>query len=191
MSTKHAIFTVLAGLHLTLVGWSAFSGIELFGSLKPVGVGTAGGAAGPLGLRERPEPPAFNPLAWYGDMSGANNGYGFFAPGVAPEFRAVFTLIDAEGNQWTDTLVHGKTHEANLRLTGIVCLFPEMPEALQERLAASWAATMFGRHPKAEHVIIRVDVYNPPTMEQYRAGERPAWKPLSRWVYSRKTGRES
>jgi hypothetical protein len=34
---------------------------------------------------------------------------------------------------------------------------------------------MFGWHPEARAVTVRVDALRLPTMERYRAGERPGW----------------
>ena len=56
-------------------------------------------------------------VALYSSLSGADNGYGFFAPGVGAQFLTTFVLTDTEGNEWTDTLDMGSTSEANLRFT--------------------------------------------------------------------------
>jgi len=42
-------------------------------------------------------------LRWYGALSGANNGFGFFKQ-VGSGLRANFTLIDGEGKRWTDSM---------------------------------------------------------------------------------------
>src|SRR5262245_31660466 len=72
---------------------------------------------------------------WYGAMSGSDSGYGFFAPGVAQECRATFTLSDAAGRTWEDTLARGHNPEVTDRIGVIVSLFSE--PRLRPRLAGS------------------------------------------------------
>src|SRR5437016_3536232 len=79
---------------------------------------------GAAGFSPDPQTAKANPaklgLAYYGSLSGSENGYGFFAPGVAPELRAVFTLSDDQGNTWSDVLDKGVSAEADLRVGGII-----------------------------------------------------------------------
>jgi hypothetical protein len=48
------------------------------------------------------------------------------------------------------------------------------------RLVKSWAAVMFTRHPNASSLTVVVEVYDVPTMAEYRAGSRPAWRIIYR-----------
>jgi hypothetical protein len=139
------------------------------------------GAAG-LSLLSGRSPPG-KALRWYGAMSGADNGYGFFAPGVAPQWRATFTLSDTAGRTWTDTLEGDHNHEVAHRVGGIVNLFSE--PGLRPELAASWAAKMFGRYPDAKQVVIRVEIYDLPTMAEYRNGTRPQWEFICEATFAR------
>ena len=125
-------------------------------------------------------------VGYYATLSGADNGYGFFAPGVAPELRATFTMTDAQGQSWTDTLERKTSHEAELRVTGIVCMY--VTERLRGGLLHSWAATMFGRHPEAAQVKVEVEIYDPPTMEEYRQGQRAQWEVMDTAVFQRNRG---
>jgi hypothetical protein len=127
-----------------------------------------------------------NSIGYYATLSGADNGYGFFAPGVAAELRATFTMTDAQGRTWTDTLESSTSHEAELRVTGIVCMY--VFERLRGGLLHSWAATMFGRHPEAVEVRIDVEIYDPPTMEEFREGMRAEWEILDTAVFQRNRG---
>jgi hypothetical protein len=110
-------------------------------------------------------------------MTGADAGYGYFAPHVGSEVRVRFTLADNAGREWQDELAAGLNQEGRLRVGSMTGLFPADPEqrVLRHDLAASWAATMFGRHPTARVVIVRVEVYEVPSMAEYRAGLRPGW----------------
>jgi hypothetical protein len=130
------------------------------------------------------------PLQWggivqhtYGALSGSDSSFGFFAPGVASQLRATFTMTDDEGRTWTDVLEHGNNREARLRLGTVVSNFAE--ESMRRDVAASCAATMFGRHPTARQVVVRVEVYELPPMDAYRDGARPEWVPVYEVTVSR------
>src|SRR5687767_15056078 len=66
-------------------------------------------------------------LRAYGTLSGSDNGYGFFAPGVAAQLRPRFLLEDEAGSTWDDTLESTLSHEAMLRLGGAIGMsaYPE------------------------------------------------------------------
>jgi len=120
-------------------------------------------------------------LQWYGSLSGSENGYGFFAPGVCSQIRPVFTLTDSK-RVWTDRLESGMSHEAELRVGSSVSLasFPE----LWDPLSASWSATLFGRHPSADQVLVTIEAHAVPTMEEYRQGVRPSWVKVYQGVFT-------
>jgi hypothetical protein len=134
------------------------------------------GAAGLLRALPRTSGPA-RAVQWYGAMSGADNDYGFFAPGVGAQLRAVFVLTDAEGRTWEDDFGSGPNQEVRLRLNRVVSTFPaeDGEEALRRDLLASWAGSMFGRHPEARKVEVRVEAYDVPSMAEYRGLARPQW----------------
>jgi hypothetical protein len=133
----------------------------------------------------------------YGAYSGSDSSYGFFAPSVGPQIRATFTLSDDSGRTWTDTLESRSNREVELRIGGIVALFCSTDE--RDALAASLAATMFGRHPEARFVTVQAesygttgtaatsqeDLYQLPSMANYRAGERPMWRVLYQATFTR------
>jgi hypothetical protein len=130
------------------------------------------GAAG-LGLLPEDSAPE-KALRWYGAVSGADNRYGFFAPDVGAEARAVLTLTDAAGRSWTEPVTESANQEVRLRLGS---LFSQAADgSLRGGLAASWAARAFGRHPEAVAVTVRVDVYDVRTMDEYRHGQAAEWQ---------------
>src|SRR5262249_756033 len=100
--------------------------------------------------------------------------YGFFAPGVSSAVRPTFTMIDADGNRWTDTLEGNMGREAQLRIGSGIGLTGAVPNLLPN-FAHSWAATMLGRHPTAQTVIVRLEIYEVPTMDEFNRGERARW----------------
>jgi hypothetical protein len=161
MSKRHALFTALAAVHLGLVvcgalGWGLLPEDKLTGQVLRVGQA----------------------------MSGSDTGYGFFAPDVGADLRARFTMIDATGREWTDDMSFGNNLEARLRVANVLALVYD--EELRGVAAGSLAGTMFGRHPTAQTVIVTIETYDPPTMEEYREGDRPEWEVVYEAAISRK-----
>jgi hypothetical protein len=148
MTRRQKLITALAAAHLLLVAFSSAL-LPLPAAGNPVGDG----------------------LRWYGAVSGANNSYGFFKQ-VGCGLRARFTMLDAEGHEWTDTLHDDENHEVRLRFDASVNMIGNVGEAITRQ----WAAVMFGRHPKAQVVFVEVQIFDPGTMEEYRAGNRPSWQ---------------
>ena len=68
MTARHAAVAVLAAAHLTLVVCGA-------ARLRP------------------PHGPAGSAVRFYGALSGSDNGFGFFAPGVASQVRMVQSVL--------------------------------------------------------------------------------------------------
>jgi hypothetical protein len=129
----------------------------------------------------------FGPLAkaadFYGALTGSGSAYGFFAPGVSGQLRALFDVIYPNGRQRTISLLSGASHEADLRIGNIIDQYQsqeddEDPTALQRSLSASLASTVFSRNPGASRVRVRLEHFAPVSMADWRAGERPLWKPL-------------
>lgn len=157
MNATRRFICLLAGAHLVLVGLGASSQVGRLG-----------------------QGPVARSVQWYGAMTGADAGFNFFAPQVGSEMRVRFDLSDDTGRVWADELTADANQEVRLRIGSMTGLFPAEPEAEPVRLdlAASWAATMFGRHPDAHRVVVWVELYDVPSMADYRAGERPAWVPV-------------
>ena len=131
-------------------------------------------------------------MEWYGRMSGADSQFGFFAPAVVAQFRSRCILQDERGDTWSDSLEQAKSPEVRLQLEGIIERAfangaAEESAQRRERLAKSWAAAMFNRHPRAVSLTIIVEAYDVPTMAEYRAGRRPKWE----IIYEASVKRES
>ena len=150
MTKRHALATAVATCHLLLVACSAARVIPA-----------------PTNIVEKS-------LRCYGEYSGAANGYGYFAPGVASQWGVTFSLYDKENNKWTDGPWSGDNNEVKLRIGTILSMFAS--DESREHLAASWAGMMFARHPKAKVVIVKSQVYILPSMAEYQSGERPHWE---------------
>jgi len=170
MKLRHKLLLAFAGFHVVLVAMGA-TGTQS---------ATSSTAAGEL-------------VSAYSALSGADNGYGFFA-GVGAQHRTRFFLTDKSGKTWSDNLELGSNSEASMRFTGISNLLPSMSENDRLAIYKSMAATMFGRHPNAETVTVRMDVWgfdqkgapaDYPSMKQYRDGVRPRWLPVEEITFTR------
>jgi hypothetical protein len=139
-------------------------------------------------------------IEYYGEVSGAGSGYGFFAPGIDGQLRVRFTLFDSSGKRsaftWASPLVDKESsHEATIRLGNIIDQFPtgsleedllEEPEDsskspndnLKRSLAASLAASMFTHHPEVKQLEVYLEEYDPVSMKDFRRGLVSRWKLL-------------
>lgn len=139
-------------------------------------------------------------LRGYSAASGAENGYGFFAPGVGSQFRFTFTMTDAEGNTWTDTMRFGTSQEANLRLTGMANYLSQSNAGHRYLVMQSLAGKMFARHPKANKVTVQYQMWgmvkpaidpeagpvvNLPRMHETRAGAKANWLTFEMYAFTR------
>jgi len=144
-----------------------------------------GGATGRFPL---PTSAAGALVAQYGYVSGADSDFSFFAPAVASQCRATLTLRDAAGREWQDTVFQDPATTFGMRSASILDSFPQANERLQRGIAGSWASVMFGRHPDATEVDVNVEMEALPTMEEWRAGERPTWPSIYKGTFLRKAG---
>jgi hypothetical protein len=123
----------------------------------------------------------------YGLLSGAGSGYGFFATGAGSELRVRFDVIDGEDLKTTTSLETAASHEADLRIGGIISTFQweDDEPALPRALAASLAGKIFARHPEAHKVAVRLESFKPVSMEDFRRGIRPQWTSVytAKFVY--------
>jgi hypothetical protein len=161
MTVRHAFFTGLAALHLFLVSCGAAKV-----NLLP------------------PTSSAWKWLRLYGEVSGADNQYGFFAPVVGYQLRTLFTYTDKDGATWEETHDRGASAESNLRLGGLTdaAWGEEEFDKLQIR---SWAASALGRNPTAVSVHIAIQHYQLPSMWEFRHGSRPKWVTMHETTFAR------
>jgi hypothetical protein len=124
-------------------------------------------------------------IAVYAALSGAENFYTFFTPGVGTQIRPIFEVKERSGDVITDVLKKPESSEVDLRVGDLYGVFWWEDEELHHTLLASWAGTMFTRHPGAEEVVVCVEACDVPSMEEYRDGDRPAWHLVERTAFSR------
>jgi hypothetical protein len=121
-------------------------------------------------------------LGVYGAYSGANNSYGFFAPGVAAQWRASFDFYDRANKTWTTRTRVAPNLELAVLDSTITGLFSH--EKLRQALAASWAGMALAETPGAAVVVVRAEAFIVPTMEQYRRGVRGEWRSLAAYAFT-------
>jgi len=117
----------------------------------------------------------------YRAYTGADNAYGFFAPGVASERQVVLHVY--LGDRWLSTSERFEGLEPRLRLSTVAGLFADSD--LREPLAASWAARAFGSFPKARLVLVEIKVHIVPSMREFRGGSHPRWRTEGLFSFAR------
>lgn len=155
---KRPLWIAAALVHLTLVGF---------------------GAAGKVPISEQTL--LGRMVEIYRAYSGAGNGYGFFAPGVAAERRVLLHVFS--GGRWLEIAESFDGTESSHRLLTTTGLFAQ--EQLRQSLAASWAARAFGAVADSSVVLVEVEVYLIPPMDEFLRGERPRWITESVFPFTR------
>ena len=144
-------------------------------------------AAGAAHLTSRVHGPVGRALRFYDALSGAGDSYSYFAPAVGPQLRARFSLSTPQGERFDETLEAGKSREVRFRLgnlAGTVYIVAQRTDMRRAFLGAL-AASRFGAHPRASVVQVRIEVWEMPTMAEYRAGARPRWRSLREATFVR------
>lgn len=118
----------------------------------------------------------------YGAYSGAGTSYGFFAPGVAAEWRAAIDLYDPAGGKWTTRIKSPGNLELAILDATIAGHFGN--EGLREAIAGSWAASAIAQAPRAAAAVVRAEAFLVPTMKEYRAGARGEWRTFAAYAFT-------
>lgn len=96
------LLVFLALLHLTIAGsFALIDGVSRYTGQLPIALAL--------------------PLRLYGAVTGGTAGYGFFSPDIAPEIRAHFEIVTADGKRQPVSLT-GANREADLRVGNLVNL---------------------------------------------------------------------
>lgn len=123
----------------------------------------------------------------YSDMTGANSGFKFFAPNVGSDPRVVFEIYHKDGKV-TERFMHtGRNREAELRWRGMISQFWDEAdnEKMRRALTASWSGKIFARYPDSKEIVVKVQSYFLPTMEEWRKGRKPYWEDYYKVKYRR------
>jgi hypothetical protein len=151
MNKKRIILVTFALCHLTIMVLSAFR-------LRHCGDGWLDRAVGT-----------------YAFATGSGDSFGFFCS-VPNQVRPTFTITLADGTKFNDTLWHGPiNHEAELRYGVSLSFFGNLNDDARKQLLGSWSATIFGRHPDAVRVDVRMEAYILPELSELQSGTQPRW----------------
>lgn len=112
----------------------------------------------------------------YGQWTGASSQYSFFAPTITQSMRVSFDVKLDSGDVVHDSLQF-ENEAMKLRVYAMALRFNGYfgQDKHRDNMARAWAAAMFGHHPDARAMTIRVDSQVLPSMEQYASGERGQW----------------
>ena len=161
LSRKHAALVGAACVHLALV---------ICGAMRVVPI--------PTWL------PIGRSVETYREYTGANNGYGFYAPAVASEWSTTFDICGGKPTRCFEAREEVANREVGLLISTIDGMY--MEDGLRDLVAASWAGAQFGRFPRAAVVIVKPRVFLIPTMAEYRRGSKPQWRTAYAYVYARR-----
>jgi hypothetical protein len=151
MSKKQILLIAFAVIHLTVVVVSAFG-------VRYTGCGWLDRAVGT-----------------YAFATGSGDRFGFFCS-VPNQVRATFKAVQADGATLTDSLWHEPiNHEAELRYGVSLSFFGNMDDESRKQLLGSWSATIFGRHPHAVRVEVRMEACIVPDLTELQSGKQPRW----------------
>ncbi|MDC0717299.1 hypothetical protein [Nannocystis bainbridge] len=136
------------------------------------GLGFCLWGAGPLGPL----------LTYYAALTGADSGYGFYAPSVGDPPTLTLTIVDDEGRARLESLAPRITREADIRVEDLIEVFHNrrIDEAVRARLAASWAAELFSRHPSARSVTVDMGFHRVPSLVAASRGAPTRWRSVYR-----------
>jgi hypothetical protein len=113
-------------------------------------------------------------LSTYGALSGASDGYRYFAPGVASQTRVTYTLRDVDGAEQDLPPLATRNPEVMHRHSSMNIVW-RRPH-VRSVAASSLAGHLWAEHPEAEEIVVHVQMCDLPTMKSYRAGKRPRWR---------------
>ena len=151
MSKKQIILATFAACHLAIMLLSAFR-------LRHVGDGWLDRTVGT-----------------YAFATGSGDSFGFFCS-VPNQVRPTFTITLSDGTVQSDSLWHGPINrEAELRYGVSLSFFGNLNDESRRQLLGSWSATIFGRHPDAVRVEVRMDAYIVPDLAELQRGTQPSW----------------
>ena len=117
-------------------------------------------------------------VALYANLSGADNRYGFFAPSVSSEIRAILDTPTDTGGRTRVNLTDEFDGEARLRVGTQVDQFLRLPEEFKRVLAAMWARKALSSSAAPESVRVIVEVCDLPSMALHRDGASIEWNEI-------------
>jgi hypothetical protein len=114
----------------------------------------------------------------YGIATGSSNSFGFFCS-VPLQLRPRFFVDGPSEKEQEVSLFDAQrmSREAELHHLGTIGVFKDVPDKTgRDQLIRSWAATLFTRFPDTLSITVRLELYEIPTPEELRRGEKPVWR---------------
>lgn len=126
-------------------------------------------------------------LSAYAALTVSNGSFSFFAPGIGPGTRVVFRVRSPAGAEETIDYSSALNREIQLRISNqFRVILGHLDDALVRRaVGSSWAAFIFGAFPAAREVAVCLQLWEVPTMGEYRGGARAYWKTVYEAGFSR------
>jgi len=145
-------------------------------------------AIGALMLQFPPESTIANLFNGYGKLTGASQGFNYFAPEITSELRARFEIARANGKVDEESLSPGATREAQLRLNTIIGELGGRvgDEKARQALAARWAARIFQRNPDARTVTVVLESFRLPSLQEFKDRSQTGWDLFYRGTFAHK-----
>lgn len=127
-------------------------------------------------------------LKFYGALTGADSGYGFFAPGVGSQVRVSVDLQTGPEKVVPAALPSPSNREANLRVGNVMGWFLSEGTDLKMRrsLAASWAGKALGSMPEATAAVVKIEQYRLVSARAFVEGQRPQWTAFYQATFKRR-----
>ncbi|MCB0840191.1 MAG: hypothetical protein KDD63_13145 [Bacteroidetes bacterium] len=126
----------------------------------------------------------------YSGYSGAETGYGFYAPNVSSQFMVLYTIKDSLGNPVQVSLPRHYSKEALTRYFTAFDLFMDKLDEQDEKydkfmdiVMKSMALKVLEEHPPYTHIDADLLVYDLPYMEEFQAGKRPEYAHMLHYSY--------
>ncbi len=126
----------------------------------------------------------------YSDYSGAETGYGFYAPNVASQFLVLYTIKDDDGNVIETSLPRHYSKEALTRYFTAFDVFMDKIDKPDEKydnfmdvIMKSMALKVLEDHPPYRNIEADLLVYDLPVIAEFQAGERPDYAHILHYDY--------
>ena len=126
----------------------------------------------------------------YSDYSGAETGYGFYAPNVSSQFMVLYTIKDSLDQPVRVGLPQYYSKEALMRYFTAFDLFmdkigqdDEKYDQFMDIVMKSMALRVLEEHAPYTRIEADLLVYDLPYMPEYRNGERPEYAHILHYDY--------
>lgn len=125
----------------------------------------------------------FSAVNSYSMVTFANRNFGFFAPGVTPDWNVDCTTFDEQGTGRAFAFL-AEGGEMKVKMYSMLGHFAENDDTM-DLFARSWAAYVMNARPGTVRVTIDVTRNVLPSMQEYREGRRITREPFYKTTFER------